>query len=81
MGGQNPGCQVEEGGISKLAFPCPFSKLPGGTVWTSGFMRTLSCVYAPVKSGCVNRMWVPAAGPARTMEENKEPAYRDCCFS
>ena len=50
-------------------------------MWTSGFMRTLSCVYAPVKSGCVNRMWVPAAGPARTMEENKEPAYRDCCFS
>ena len=45
-------------------------------MWTSGFMRTLSCVYAPVKSGCVNRMWVPAAGPARTMEENKEPAYK-----
>ena len=51
-------------------------------MWTrSGFMRTLSCVCAPVKSGYVNGMWVPAAGPARMMKENKEPAHRDCCFS
>ena len=51
-------------------------------MWTrSGSMRTLSCVCAPVKSGYVNGMWVPVAGPAGTMEENKEPAHRDCCFS
>ena len=46
-------------------------------MWTrSGSMRTLSCVCAPVKSGYVNGMWVPVAGPAGTMEENKEPAHR-----
>jgi len=50
-------------------------------MWTrSGFVRTVSCVCVPVKPRCVNRMWVPAAGPARTMEENEEPAHRDCAF-